>query len=327
MDNRRSERGALVRNRDKLLYLDLEQQLHQFDSKKYKLLGINTQGSFNSFILQLIDSIRRVQYVFTIGRRGVSNSRVDPTSDYFDPIRASVLFKRRGMIDEAFWLVFMSVHFGKALRSGWRLARDIYGCLGQDECWTWERTSSDPEAFKQWLESNYSTLKGDGILRNFGNHRKYETLKSDSTRGTGFVFESYVKWIGPSKSHEELINRIESSVGREPRKIFDYLYKEMDRVISFGRTAKFDYLTMLGKLDLALIEPGLTYMRGSTGPVKGARLLFGGHVNAMIRCTDLEDRLNSLESDLSLGEMGMQVLEDALCNWQKNPHIHKRFHG
>ncbi len=316
-----------MRNRDKALYLELERQLHQFGSEKHPLLGVGDPDSCNAFILQLIDSIRRIQYVFAIGRRDISNSRMDPTSDYFDPIRASILFKRQGMIDEAFWLVFMSIHFGKALRSGWRLARDIYGALGSDEYWTWERTSSDPEAFKQWLAKNYAMLNGDGVPRRFGNHRKYETLKSSSARGTGFVFESYVEWIGPSKSHEALMRRIEGRVGRSSREMFDCLYNEMDRVISFGRTAKFDYLTMLGKLELAPIEPGLTYMQGSTGPAKGARLLFNGHVNANISPSDLENRLNTLEGDLSLGEMGMQVLEDALCNWQKSPLMHRRFHG
>ena len=34
-------------------------------------------------------------------------------------------------------------------------------------------------------------------------------------------------------------------------------------------------LTMVGKLQLANIEPGSTYMNGATGPLDGGRLLFG----------------------------------------------------
>jgi hypothetical protein len=37
----------------------------------------------------------------------------------------------------------------------------------------------------------------------------------------------------------------------DPRKAFDFLFHSMDSVVAFGRTAKFDYLTMLGKLGLA----------------------------------------------------------------------------
>jgi len=55
----------------------------------------------------------------------------------------------------------------------------------------------------------------------------------------------------------------------------------MNDVERFGRTAKFDYLTMVGKLGLAAIEPGSTYMQGATGPLKGARLLFGGRATSV----------------------------------------------
>lgn len=77
---------------------------------------------------------------------------------------------------------------------------------------------------------------------------------------------------------------------------------------------------MVGKLGLARIEPPSTYMHGSTGPVKGARLLFGNHENAVT----LEQWLVELEAEL---KVGMQVLEDALCNWQKSPEKFKAFRG
>ena len=94
----------------------------------------------------------------------------------------------------------------------------------------------------------------------------------------------------------------------------------MSAVARFGRTARFDYLTMVGKLGLAAIEPPSTYMEGSTGPVRGARLLFGGRENA----TTLDSWLVELEAEL---HVGMQVLEDALCNWQKSPNEFKPFRG
>ncbi len=86
----------------------------------------------------------------------------------------------------------------------------------------------------------------------------------------------------------------------------------MDMIVSFGRLARFDYLAMVGKLQLASIEPGSTYMAGATGPRCGAQLLFG--IDAKPK--DFDGWLLELDDVL---HVGMQVLEDALCNWQKSP--------
>jgi Alpha-glutamyl/putrescinyl thymine pyrophosphorylase clade 3 len=49
-------------------------------------------------------------------------------------------------------------------------------------------------------------------------------------------------------------------------------------------------------------------------------LLFGGHDSPAL----LDTKLVQLEAQL---EVGMQVLEDALCNWQKSPDRFKPFRG
>jgi hypothetical protein len=98
----------------------------------------------------------------------------------------------------------------------------------------------------------------------------------------------------------------------------------MESVYRFGRLGKFDYLTMLGKLALAPVEPGSAYMTGATGPVAGARLLFSGDPKADLSALWLDARLVDLDAYLGVG---MQVLEDALCNWQKNPTRFRRFRG
>ena len=61
-----------------------------------------------------------------------------------------------------------------------------------------------------------------------------------------------------------------------------------------------------------------------TGPLSGARLLYGGAVNAHIGWATLEDWL--LDLDAVLG-VGMQVMEDSLCNWQKSPTRFVHFRG
>ena len=81
---------------------------------------------------------------------------------------------------------------------------------------------------------------------------------------------------------------------------------------------------MIGKMGLAPIEPGSTYLQGATGPLLGARLLFGGRPGAKIERTKLETWLVDLGAQLGVG---MQVLEDALYNWQKSPSRFQGFRG
>jgi hypothetical protein len=96
------------------------------------------------------------------------------------------------------------------------------------------------------------------------------------------------------------------------------------KVYRFGRTARFDYLTMVGKLKFASLEPGVAYLKNATGPRNGARLLLSGDRAAKIDWPDLERRLVALAADLGVGQ---QVMEDSLCNWQKAPSTYKHFVG
>jgi hypothetical protein len=122
----------------------------------------------------------------------------------------------------------------------------------------------------------------------------------------------------------ELFDRIAREVGADRRKQFAHLYRTLNSVFTLGRTGKFDYLTMIGKMDLAPIEPGSAYMAGATGPLAGARLLFGGTSTANLPRAVLDKWLVELEADLGVG---MQVMEDSLCNWQKNPAKFVAFRG
>lgn len=314
----------LVRPKDVKLAQQLEAGLSSFDSQSRALPGIKSRANRTAFVEQLVESIRRIKYISVIRSRKLSSSRADPSSDIFDPIMAAVLRMREGQIDEAFWFVFLFVHFGKHQRDGWRLVRDVYGRLGRGAPWDWTRTSAHPERFRKWLANYQAHLKRAGITCHFGNHRKYQSLDANKSAGTGAAFESYVEWVDPPRTHQMLFQEVYKKCDGDPKATFDYLYRSMNDVVSFGRMAKFDYLTMVGKLGLAPIEPGSTYMQGATGPVSGARLLFGGNKNAPLKHEVLETWLGQLGARLNVG---MQVLEDALCNWQKSPSLFKPFRG
>jgi hypothetical protein len=283
-----------------------------FDRDKRPLPGICDSANREAFVEQLLESIRRVKIVAVLRVRELSDRRANPNDELFDPLKAAILYQRQGNIEEAFWLVFLFVHFGKHARAGWRYAREVYCRLGEAGRWDWASTSADPSGFRAWLHAHQDDLKREGVPRGFGNHRKYESLDAYSRNGTGAAVESYVRWVGPPRTHQELMEQVCRETDGDPRKAFDGLYQSMRAVARFGRMARFDYLTMLGKLGLAAIEPASTYMENSTGPLRGARLLFGADESA----ATLDQWLVGLDARLSVG---MQVLEDALCNWQKSP--------
>jgi hypothetical protein len=292
----------------------LEQALAQFDKTHEPLPGLTKPGRREALARQLVDSMRRVSFVSTILQRTLSPARADPASPNFDPVRAAALHAQNGNLDEAMWLVFLSVHFGKSKKCGWELVRRVYGGGGQP--WDWGRVSADVAAFRDWLSKNQTTLAS----LSFGNHRKYESVDAHSAAGTGSVVETYVKWVQTYGNHQRLLTQARRIAG-SPADAFDSLYEQMGAVNRFGRTARFDFLTMIGKLRLAPIAPGSAYLNGATGPYRGANLLFA---NPRLTRRQLDLKLVNLAGHLGVG---MQEIEDSLCNWQKKPDEYVPFRG
>jgi hypothetical protein len=267
--------------------------------------------------MQMVASLRRLDYSDIIRTRDISPDRADPNSPSFDPEKAAVYQMRAGNTDEAFWLVFLITHFGRNLIHGWQRLREVYSGLG-GRAWTWVRVSANPAAFRAWLLAHQDQIGGG-----FGSHRKRESLRADVPDGTAAVVESYVAWIGPAHLHAALLANLTQTGGNSPEAIFDHAYRSMT-VTRFGRLGRFDYLCLLGRLGLANIRPSRAYLKGATGPLNGARLLFGGAANAALGWALLEDWI--IELDAVLG-VGMQVMEDSLCNWQKSPTHFVHFRG
>ncbi|MFZ5554496.1 MAG: hypothetical protein ACOZCO_15360 [Bacteroidota bacterium] len=279
------------------------------------LTGVRSNSRLDCFTAQIIDSIRRVKYIeFIKNKPTISDQCQDPNHIAFDPLKAAILHYRKKNYDEAFWLVFLSTHFGKNGKSKWSLTAAVYGGLGQ-RLWTWDRIINNQLDFLDWLRHNQTRLKSKG---KFGNHRKYASLKPKITGG---AITSYINWIG-SRGHISFLKKSFKCVPNNKRDRFDTLYNSMQSVQYFGRMGIFDYLTMIGKLGFVDIEPGSTYMRGATGPLFGSKMLFGQNLNA----GQIEGFLDALENHLQLS-FGMQILEDAICNWQKSPTKYKYFGG
>lgn len=296
----------------------LLERLDHFDKTEGQVLGVRPFENRLAFVLQLIDSLRRVAYVSTmVARRDrMSPNRANPASPLFDPIQAAILLRERDS-EEACWLVFIATHCGRNARKAWLLSRELYGGLGE-KVWTWSKVSKDPEAFRTWVRHNR-----DQIYGSFGNHRKYESL-NDGPKGTGLVVASYVHWVMSFGSHAEMFAQASANAQGNRRLAFHQLYESMRQVLRFGRTGRFDYLTMMAKMGLADIEADSTYLNEATGPLRGARLFFDGQIDSRSTAKTLEARIAVLDDCLDVGK---QALEDAMCNWQKSPNKYVGFRG
>ena len=284
-------------------------------ASKRPLPGVADDESRHALAMQFVSSLRRQDYTQRLLARPVDPARADPHSHMFDPERAVVHHMRARNEDEAAWLVFLMTHFGSAGRHGWRRLTDIYGMLGRG-VWTWHRVAADASAFAAWLAANHT-----GVGGRFGNHRKYESITSSGSNGTAAAVLSYVAWVGTS--HRARFGGAVREAGNDPTTVFDVLYRNME-VRRFGRLAKFDYLALIGRYGIAPVEPGSAYLGGATGPTRGARLLVDGRVDGPTSRRELQLRLDALDADL---QVGMQVMEDALCNWQKSPRRFVNFTG
>jgi hypothetical protein len=253
------------------------------------LVGLPDAASMEALAMQFVASLRREDYYKGVQLKPVSANRADPNDPSFDAERAVAFHMQRGDVDEAGWLIFLMTHFAGGI-------------------WSWGKVIGDPGAFYRWLNANWQDVGGA-----FGNHRKYESMRPTSSRPMARTVADYLVWIGPG-GHRAFFADTVRSAGNDPHVIFDHLYRTLE-VRSFGRLAKFDYLALVGRYALAPISAGSAYLDGATGPGRGVRLLFDGDPTSATRNSVLQSKLDTLDARLGVG---MEVMEDALCNWQKS---------
>ncbi len=222
------------------------------------------------------------------------------TSDHNDIISLIQISLSSGDVDEAIWRCFLAAHFGRSSARGERQIQSgsrFLCAFHRSPVWTWKQVSRDPDALREWL-SECDDLES---LR-YGSHRKYESQKPELIWS---VIESFILLVDEFDTPTRLF-----SVGAdEADDGFDCLYRRLRPVLRFGRTGRFDFLILLFDLGFISAEPIRPYLRGSTGPLAGAKLMWG---------TRSPNALDMLAADLSAQlSVSPIVMEDALCNWQK----------
>lgn len=209
-------------------------------------------------------------------------------------------------LDEILWRCFLAGHFGRLsandkVRDEIESAGRFLCAFGSKPFWTWEVVSANLDALRDWLKEHRENLKS---LR-FGNHRKFESKKASSIFQT---VESFVEWVRDSGGSPKKTFQIHRS--SVPEASFNELFERLkENVWRFGRTASFDTLCLIGNLSILPIRADSCHLRGATGPLKGARKLFGKRrVSELTRLAD--DLARCLGAQF-------EVFEDALCGWQK----------
>lgn len=299
----------------------LRTALTAYETDHRPLPGLAMQGATDTLILQLIASLRRTEYISVLKSRRHSIERMDPHHALFDPITASHLLNRQGQLDEAVWLCFIATHFGKHAHDGWKLAANVYGSFGQGPTWTSANYLANKQTFEQMLKRNGAILNDASRAGRYSNHRQYVSRQPDAIART---FDEMSHWLFANGSFSQLVRNVHVKSGQNPEAAFDEMYRSVRSVNSFGRLGAFDFLTMIGKLDLAPVSPGSSYLDGATGPLRGARLLFHGRTDYPRTGKQLQAAFDRLDDYLQVGK---QPLEDSICNWQKSPSVFVHFRG
>ncbi len=179
--------------------------------------------------------------------------------------------QKSGNQNEAIWRAFLAGHFGRpscspASSNEVKSAGQFLCGFSTSPMWTWERVSSKPLDLRNWLSSHRTQLQA----LTFGNHRKYQSKKPDALFA---VISSFLRWVknrGGTPTQAFQINKSES-----PENNFNTLHEAMQYIYQFGRTGSFDTLCLMGEMGLISIRPGSCYLKGATGPLKGAKKLWG----------------------------------------------------
>ncbi|UTH75679.1 hypothetical protein [Chromobacterium sp. IIBBL 290-4] len=308
-----------LKDKELVYYENIMAGFDKFERYEFPLLGIEQQDRRHVLSCQLVESLRRGRYIKAISERKACGMRRDPDSTLFDPERAAVFFRDEGNIEEAFWLVFLATHFGKHRINGWKTLRFFYYGNGPEHNWTWRNTCNNVVQLKEWLIANHSRIN-----YGFGNHRKYESLDVAKENSTFFVIQSYIDWIIGYGNHQAMLDSTRDVGLSSPEELFHFFYSSLSCVKRFGRLGKFDYLSLLGNLKLVDVKAGSMYLSNATGPLKGARLLFENSTLSTIKVSDVDEKSILLDQYI---KVGMQPLEDALCNWQKSPSEFIAFRG
>ena len=274
-----------------------------------EILGKEIHSRYlNVLTKQTFDSIRRIEIFNTYKTK--ADIAVRTKSNYFITSNPFILSQREDLsYENRIWIIYLAVYFGKSKKSGWALFNKatFYS----------NKSLIDFDYVKNNKQDYFDYLKAINFFdgKTFSNHRKFVKKSLEGDRGL-------------IRSMDFLIDNIDSFI--EVNKLtFDDCYKKGLRIPNFNRLGSFDFTSNLVKCGLDIEEPKKMYLRNSSGPLAGLKLILklsGSDYNnesAMI----FGEKIESWFLHNTNIFMVCQVLEDSICNWQKQPVNYSYFSG
>lgn len=279
---------------------------------KHNLIISLPSITYEVLALQLIESEQREAEIKQLLNSEIDPEVINPQSDKFNPIKAIIYLKDKDY-DEACWLSFLLIYTNDSEQADWAFMRKLYAAtdLKLHTALTWQQVNKAFDQRMALLEQLSSSLALSDPKPKFGHHRAYESLNH-----LPVVFSSYIEFINEQGGHQALFRPEQSALDKTA--YFQTLYAVVRKnIYRFGRLSTFEYLCLLGKFELAEVEPNSCYIAEASGPKRGALLLFG-----MLSDNQLDDHAIGLADYLNVG---YQQMEAALCHWQKSPNRFEKF--
>jgi len=274
-----------------------------------EILGKNIDGNkLNILANQTFDSIRRIQIyeIYEIRAREAVKEKKSfkYTSNPF------VLAQRSDLSNQdKVWYIYLATYFGKSNKSKWELFnRATFHRDGS--IIKFNQIQADLDKYFKYLVSF------DFFLNcNYSNHRKFTAKTLTGGNGVFKSMEYFVKNVGLYTPQYEID--------------FHDMYLLSQKIPSFGRLAGFDFTSSLTKCGLNVKEPTSIYANHSTGPLEALELLLKLTNNDVSKASQKKLGIDLMDWFLKNSKIYMtaQVLEDAICNWQKDTVKYIRYTG
>ncbi len=265
-------------------------------------------NELNILAAQTFDSIRRIQIYDTY--RLKSQQAVQAKETFIHTSNPFVLAQRSDLnLLNRTWIIYLATYFGKSNKSHWELFNRA--SFRQDQSLIkFDEIQADLDNYFNYLLS-FEFFDSCS----YSNHRKYTAKRLTGDKG---LF----------RSMEYFVNNIYNySTGNKME--FHEMYVLSQKIPNFGRLGGFDFTSALVKCRLNVKEPKSMYANHSTGPLQGLELLLKLTNNNASKSSQIQLSFDLMDWFFKNSKIFMvgQVLEDAICNWQKNTKRYIRYIG
>ena len=285
-------------------------ELEKLWSKAIKevLTGKIDSNKLNILAKQTFDSIRRIQIYETYKIKALQASQekrpfIYTSNPFVLAQRPDLNFENRA------WIIYLATYFGKSNKSKWTLFnRSVF--RKDQSIIKFDQIQSDLDGYFKYLYS-FDFFQDC----TYSNHRKYTAKKLLGSKGLFRSMEYFVNNFELYSSEDEME--------------FHEMYLLSQKIPNFGRLGGFDFTSSLVKCKFNVKEPKSMYADHSTGPLQALELLLKLTNNNSSLASQKQLSWDLMEWFLKKSKIFMtgQVLEDAICNWQKDTRKYIRYTG